>query len=120
MVSPRRNSLNVPNLVHNKASGRGVVRLNGRDVYCGKFGTPECEARYRQVIAEWLAGGRLGVPSSNPQGVEGGGAASDLTVNELALAYLEFADGYYVKNGEPTSEPGNIRLAIRPLRSFMG
>jgi integrase len=44
----------------------------------------------------------------------------DLTVNELALAYLEFADGYYRKNGEPTTEPMNIRLAIRPLRQHFG
>src|SRR5262249_35433960 len=53
-------------------------------------------------------------------GVEGSRATSDLTVNELAEAYLDFADGYYVKNGEPTSEPGNIRLAIRPLRQLYG
>jgi integrase len=120
MVSLHRNSSSVPKLVHNQASGRGVVRLNGRDVYCGKFGTAECEARYHQVIAEWLAAGRRGVPSSNPQGVEGDGASSDLTVNELAEAYLDFADRYYVKGGELTSEPGNIRLAIRPLRQLYG
>jgi hypothetical protein len=105
MVSPHRNSSSVPKLVHNKASGRGVVRLNGRDVYCGKFGTAECEAKYHQVIAEWLASGRLRVSPQGVEspGVEGSGATSDLTVNELAEAYLDFADRYYVKGGELTS-----------------
>ena len=30
------------------------------------------------------------------------------------------ADAYYVKNGKPTVEPGNIRLALRPLRQLYG
>jgi integrase len=38
----------------------------------------------------------------------------------LLLDYLRHADCYYVKNGKPTIEPGNIRLAIRPLRQIYG
>ena len=37
---------------------------------------------------------------------------------ELLLAYLEFAEGYYVKNGEPTREQDNIREAVRSV-SFL-
>src|SRR5208337_1772650 len=33
---------------------------------------------------------------------------------------LRHADVYYVKNGKPTVEPGNMRLAIRPLRKLYG
>jgi hypothetical protein len=44
-----------PQLVLNKARGRGGVRLNGKDVSCGKFGTPECAAKSQQVVAGWLA-----------------------------------------------------------------
>jgi integrase len=47
-------------------------------------------------------------------------AESDLTVNELILAYLRHADSYYRKNGKPTVEPGNIRLAVRPVRQLYG
>src|SRR5262249_42207593 len=47
-------------------------------------------------------------------------AGSDLTVNEMLVAYLQHADTYYVKNGKPTVEPGNIRLAVRPLRQLYG
>jgi integrase len=109
--------IKTPKLVRNKTSGRGVVRLNGRDIYCGKFGTPECEAKYHAVIAEWLAQGRRS--PADPTTAESL-AATDLTVNELALAYLEFADGYYQKNGRPTTETRDIRYSIRPLREHFG
>src|SRR5262249_45682084 len=108
----------VPKLVHNKASGRGVVRLNGRDIYCGKFGTPECEAKYHAVVAEWLTNNRQ-PPGQTMSNTDEAGSCGP-TVNELALAYLEFADGYYRKNGEPTTETRDIRYSIRPLRERFG
>lgn len=39
MVSFRKNPDRLPKLTHLNASGQGVVRLNGKDVYCGPFGT---------------------------------------------------------------------------------
>jgi hypothetical protein len=36
----------------------------------------------------------------------------------LLLAYLNWADGYYAKNGQPTTEPVNIRLALPPVVNF--
>ncbi len=50
----------LPKLTHHKASGNGVVRLGGRDHYCGRFGTPECQAKYLRVVSEWIANGRKG------------------------------------------------------------
>jgi integrase len=38
----------------------------------------------------------------------------------MLLGYLGWADKYYVKDGKPTSEPVNIRLALRPLRKLYG
>jgi integrase len=89
------------------------VTLNGRDIYLGRFGTPGSRAEYDRIIAEWLSNGRR-LPAQTT------GARSDLSVNEMLLAYLEFADGYYVKNGKPTSEPASIRESIRPLRRLYG
>lgn len=43
-----------------------------------------------------------------------------LTVSELVLAYFRFAQGRYVKYGQPTSEVGCIRQALRPLRQLYG
>src|SRR5262249_42147059 len=64
--------------------------------------------------SEWLAAGRqLPRPGA-------GGFGSDLTVSEMILAYVKFVDGYYIKNGRPTKEAANIRLAMRPLREIYG
>jgi hypothetical protein len=48
----------IPKLTQHKASGKAVVRLNGRDHYVGLFGTPEAKSAYDKLIAEWLATGR--------------------------------------------------------------
>jgi hypothetical protein len=96
-----------------RPTGQAVVTLNGRDFYLGRHGSPESRAEYDRLIVEWISNGRrLPAPTSE--------AGSDLSINELLLAYLCHADGYYVKNGEPTTEPVNIRLAIRPLRQHLG
>lgn len=43
-----------------------------------------------------------------------------LTIRDLILAYLRFADGYYRKNGEPTGEYDSIRHSLKPLRRLYG
>jgi hypothetical protein len=96
-----------------KPTGQAVVTLDGRDFYLGRFGSPESQAEYDRIIVEWISNGRrLPAPVSGP--------GSDLTVNELLLAYLGFADSYYVKHGRPTTEPASIRQTIRPLRQLYG
>jgi integrase len=116
MVSYRRNPDRQPKLTHHKASGQGVVRLNGRDVYCGPYGTPECRARYLRAVAEWTERTR-----EAPSPAEGSAPRpGDITISELALAYLRHADTYYRKGGEPTGEATNIRYAIRHLREGFG
>jgi integrase len=102
-----------PSYRHHKPTGQAVVSLNGRDIYLGRFGTPKSQAEYDRLLAEWLANGRQ-LAGPEP------GIGSDLTVNELLVAYLAFADSYYVKNGKPTSESASIRVTIRPLRQLYG
>jgi integrase len=109
-------SLRTPSYRLHKPSGQAVVTLGGRDIYLGRHDTPESAAEYDRVIAEWLAHGRR-LHAPNPGSASG---LSDLTVNEVMLAYLRHADAYYVKNGRPTKEPVNIRLALRPLRKLYG
>ncbi len=103
----------VPSYRLHKPSGQAVVTLAGHDVYLGRHDTPESRAEYDRLIAEWLTTGRRSMAAE-------GSAGSDLTVSEMMLSYLGHADRYYVKNGQPTSEPGNIRLANRPLRQLYG
>jgi hypothetical protein len=102
-----------------KQSGQAVVTLpyaGGRrhDVLLGTHGSPESYQEYARVLGEWQAG-----KGSVPRGKFR--ALDDLTVNELLLAYVPFLEEYYRRtNGKPTSEVGNIKAALRPLRVFYG
>jgi integrase len=100
----------VPSYRKHKPTAQAVVELNGRTHYLGKYGSKQSKAEYDRLISEWLAGGRQ-LP----------GPDKDLTVNELALAYLRHADQHYRKpNGEPTRQLELVKLAIRPLKALYG
>src|SRR5262249_24242296 len=50
-----------------------------------------------------------------------GASGSDLTVNELILAFWKHAELHYRHpDGTPTSELGDYRLSLRPLRELYG
>ncbi len=107
---PDRTSAQIPKYRLHKPTGRGVVRLNGRNIYLGTHGTPESKERYRQVIAEWLANNRqLALRREQAE------STNWTSVSELVLAYLEHAKTYYSKNGTPTGEYDNFRDAVRQL-----
>ena len=106
-------TLRTPSYRHHKPSGQAVVTLDGRDIYLGRYGTPQSRAEFDRLLAEWLSNGRRFPAPASAHG-------TDLSVNELSLAYLAFADGYYTKRGKPTSEPGSIRQTIKPLRQLYG
>jgi integrase len=107
----------VPSYRLHKQSGQAVVTLpdglgGRRDVLLGNYGTPESRAEYVRVLGEWEARGRR-LPAPQTQ-------AADPSVNELILASWRFADGYYVKHGEPTAQLARIKSALRPLKEAYG
>src|SRR5262249_51748851 len=104
-----------PKLTHHKASGQGVVRLDGKDVYCGPFGTQECQARYLKAISEWCTRGLRASTPGDDRAEPG-----DITVNELLSGFLQYAAGHYVKGGRPTNQVNIIKYAIRPCREMFG
>ena len=111
---PVKSKFRIPSYRLHRPSGLAVVRLDGRDVYLGKHGTPDSHAAYEQSIAEWLANERQRPTepcASRPNG---------LSVNEVFLAYWRHAERYYLKDGKPTSQLGLIRLAARPLTELYG
>ncbi len=111
-------SHSVPSYRLHKQSGQAVVTLpdglgGRRDVLLGKYGTKESRVEYARVIAEWEASGRR-LPQ--PPGSE-----SDLTINELILAYWKHAEQHYRRpDGTPTDEIHCLRAALRPLRKLYG
>lgn len=105
LASSRR----VPAYRRHKSTGQAVVTLDGRDFYLGRFGTPDSRAEYDRLVSEWLARGRR-LPRP----------ASDMTVTEVAAAFMEHASEYYVKHGEPTGWQTHIKLVIRHVRATYG
>jgi integrase len=93
-------------LLH-KPSGQARVRVNGKDYYLGPHGSAESKDRYDDLIHKW----RL-------QAV--GDESHLVTVDDLALAYLEHAKGHYLKGGRETSEVCCIRNALRFLVAVAG
>jgi integrase len=103
----------LPKYRHYKPKDLAVVRIDGRDHYLGRFGSEESQEKYRRLVAGWLAGTPTAVPEADND-------AEGISVAELMLAFMKWADGYYRKDGRPTTEPVNIRLALRPIRQLYG
>jgi integrase len=110
---PRRSK--DPSYRLHKQSGQAVVTLpdglgGRRDVLLGPYNSPESRADYYRVLAEWRVGGCRLLEK----------APAGLSVNELALAYWRHVEGYYVKDGKPTSEQDTIRQALRYVTRLYG
>jgi len=104
-----------PSYRRHKARNSAVVTLDGRNHYLGPYGSPESHEKYARLLAEWrLHSGHL-LPTTGPRRI-----ASNLSINELILAYFRHAQAYYVKGGTPTSEQDNIRQALRFVRQLYG
>jgi integrase len=97
----------IPSYRRHRATGQAVVTLNGRDIYLGKFGTPESKARYDAAINEWLAGGRH-LPDSRKPGEE-------RLVKELIHGYHGFCCSVM-----PDVEVAKVRTIMRVVRGMYG
>jgi integrase len=105
LCSPER----APRYRLHKPTGQAVVTIDGKDIYLGKHRTAASREAYRRTVAEWMQnGGRL--PA----------AQHTTTVTELVVAYLEFANSYYRKDGKVTDEARMIKTAIKFARELYG
>ena len=76
--------------------------------YLGPFGSAESKTKFAEKIAEWQRNrsvAPVAVPSVVPV----------YTVGQLALEYLRFAKGYYVKNGKTTKQAERVQTAFKTL-----
>jgi len=113
---PKLSNGRSPKYRHHKASGQAVVSLSGKDHYLGRHGSPASHAAYARLVSEWEAGQRRPAAPAADVAEE----QLPLTIVELADRYLEYAKGYFVKAGRPTSEQAGIRCAIKPLVTLYG
>jgi hypothetical protein len=80
----------VPSYGLHKASGQARIIVGGRTIYLGKYDSPESKEAY----ARWIA--RLTVTqSSQVAPLKLADAGQDMTINELLVRYLHYADGYF-------------------------
>ncbi len=109
----------VPKLCLHKPTGQARVLLKGRHVYLGKHGTPEADEKYRRIVAEFLR--TDAVPAEVALRAAAPAApATGRTIDEIILAYWTWAEGHYLKDGEPTSEIGVLKVTLRTLRQLYG
>lgn len=96
-----------------KSTGHAVVSVHGKVIQLGPFGSQASHVRYQEEISNWRA-------LRQKQEVEGA-AEPEVTrkelharsmrgypvlIDERALAYLDYARGYYKKNGRvPPFQP---------------
>lgn len=105
---PRRRRGEPPRLCHHKASNQGYVFIEGKCIYLGTFGTPECRQRYRAELLRWEE-------EQKGERVErkvylGRGA----TIAELVEAFMrEVADVKFQIDGEKTTSWKACRLFLR-------
>jgi integrase len=99
----------IPQPSRHKATGQAVVRLNGKDHYLGRHGSPQARAAYEQLIARWLANGRT-LPDE----------AAGRSVNEVLLAFVRHAEGHYQRTGRRCSELAGVKDAARVVRAVAG
>lgn len=101
----------IPSYRRHKASGQAIVTLSGKDVYLGKYNSAASRAAYNKTIAEWTAhGGTLPADQSD-----------DLTITELAAAFMRHAALYYRgPDGRQTTEVANYRPVVRRLKALYG
>ncbi len=101
----------IPRYRKHKQSGQAIVTLGGRDFLLGPHGTKTSKLEYDRLIGEWLQAGRQLRPADRDDG---------FTNVELIVAYLDFAKGYYRKDGRVTGEYEALRHAVRFVKLLYG
>jgi integrase len=106
-------SARVPKYLFFKPRGLAYVRIRGHVRYLGKYDSPESREAYRRLLAELETIPAAVVATPPPK-------RPAFTVLELCAAYLDFAEGYYVKGGRPTDQMNTVRRAIRVVKELYG
>ena len=107
-----RRSSRAPKYCLHKRSGHAYVRINGKQIFLGKYGSDESLEKYRRLVAEWRTDETPVTPLES--------RLSDITILELISLYFKHAKNYYVKNGEPTGTADRIKVTLKLLKTHYG
>lgn len=111
-------SSRVPKYCHFKPRNLAYVRIRGKMYYLGRYDTPESRQAYRRLLADLEA--TPADPTESPGAGPRAPARACPTVVEVCADYLDFAEGYYVKNGRPTKQVYHVHRTIRMLKECDG
>lgn len=108
-----RRKQSVPSYLLHKPTGQARVRINGTDVYLGRYDSPESRAEYARIIAELAVH-----PTPTEPGTPG---RRDVSVNELLLGFWGYAEAHYRRpDGTSTNELPQFRQTFRLVRELYG
>jgi hypothetical protein len=116
MARPRKD---VPSYRLHSPSGMSVVTLTDnvtgerRDVWLGKYNSPDSKTLYDRTIMRWIASGRR-LESED-------GSPDEISNNELVLRYLEQNSSKYETRGRETcAEVGHLKAIGKIVRELYG
>ncbi|MDM4015806.1 tyrosine-type recombinase/integrase [Roseiconus lacunae] len=99
-------SKRLPKYRCHKPTNQAYVELNKKRYYLGPYGSQKSRLEYDRLIGEYLSTARMAVDASHCQ---------EMDMGQLCVRFREFAAGYYLKNGKPTSELRSYDTVIRSL-----
>jgi len=87
----RRHSGELPAMRQDRRTGHARVRINGKTIWLGRWGTEEARFKYDSLIAAYIASGRKTPEAAlpPPAAVPPPPPAADITIGELSLAWLK-------------------------------
>src|SRR5262249_42508968 len=101
-------------------TGQAVVTIDGRDLYLGRYGSPDSHTKYERLIRAWRK--RQEQTPAQPAGSEPAPLVpEEATVNAVALSYIRHAKTYYRATAEgERREVGCRRDALKRVRRLYG
>ena len=107
----------IPSYRLHKPTSQAIVVIEGHTHYLGKHGSPASREKYDQMINRLVARRK---DEEQKREISQQNAPYSWTVDQLAIAYREYAINYYKKNGQTTAEFDCIKVAMRYLTREYG
>jgi integrase len=115
----RRHSGELPAMRHDRRTGHARVRINGKTIWLGRWGSEEARFKYDSLVAAYIASGRKSPEAALPPPaavLPATPPASDLTIGELSLAWLKHIRATKGDCYKQSSTYGAALSATRALR----